>query len=837
MNNLFKKITSAFLIALVGLLITACTSDDEPEVSQEELPQEETQTQDESEVYVEDVVENLVSIDEIVADISLRFAREGDFYFTDPLVDIPRDHTFTFELTQEAMDAFNDNENIENWGDMVGIYRDSAFTQPIAYSTGGDGENFTYVEISPGRNPIFPLPDVDRGQYFNYIEFSDWGNANQYFMVKYFDLLTGEELETPEVTVFNIATEIVGSPWVKFNITEDGVAGLRWGEVDGADEYAVLLISEPKDGSGIGRWVEVVAFTTETYWNDTDRGPFNDRHNDTFRTASITRNMDVLYEDYREAIATGELTQEEFVAMQYDFEDSNTVDDNLYFAVIAINDEGTSSISNLICRRSVAPQVPVSVAINLNEDGVRPTATGGGMARWDYDISLAPSHAWIIMADGSVSRQLINYDVDDAREGMLLFGTYTELDDDGWPIIDDTLDVPALTVPFTIEKTPFVGFIQITDYNEETFPDSLADLATRQDGLRSRTGDIVRSVDLTPETEELDFEDEPVVALNPDFDIIASSPLSAYLAIQMLNGQKRINLDDFPEAADHEYLVEAWFAAALQNPLILGVRSLQLCWSTGDLLLTYDHDAEEIARQQIAIKERVNEIVAEIIDPNMSALEMQTVINDFLIENATYDFAALENAEQNNFMFVDSQYYDSFTAYGILINGVGVCSGYADAFTLIANQAGLESVIVTGYLLGSLPHAWNRVNIDGQWYTLDVTNNDNEIFPNAFFNLSDVEAATILTEDNRWMLDEQISRFVATSSAYTEFYRYRDQFFDRQSIVDALVEGVLENGEATYRTDIMLTDEQFLLIAFEVMDQTGIDLYGGHFLGIITLFE
>ena len=267
------------------------------------------------------------------------------------------------------------------------------------------------------------------------------------------------------------------------------------------------------------------------------------------------------------------------------------------------------------------------------------------------------------------------------------------------------------------------------------------------------------------------------------------------------------------------------------------MRSLQLCWITGDLLLTYDHDAREIARQQVAITERVEEIVDEIITPTMSALEMQTVINNFLVENATYDFGALENAEQNNFMYVDPEYYDSFTAYGILINGVGVCSGYADAFTLIANRAGLESVIVTGYLQGSLPHAWNRVNIDGQWYTLDVTNNDIDLFPNAFFNLSDAEAATILTEDSRWMLDREISRFVATSAADTEYYRYHGQFFDRQAIIDALVYGILANGEATYRTDVMLTDEQFLSIAFEVMDQTGLDIDGWHFLGIITLFE
>jgi len=827
MDNFLKKITLIFSILMVGLLITACTTtndDDDTEAVDDELS-----IQDETDGGAEDILDELVSLDELVADISLRFAREGSFNFTDPLIDVPRDHTFTFDLTQEAMDAFNENESITGWSNIIGIYRDSAFTQQVSFNASGDAENFTYVEISPFRTPVFPFSDFDHG------EWNDWGNANQYFLVRYFDLITGEELETPEVTVFNIATEIIGTPWVKFNITEDGVAGLRWGEVAGADEYAVLLISEPKDGSGLGRWVEIIARTTEIYWDDTDEG-FN-RRNDSFRTALIGNSMDTLYEEYREAIATGELTLEEFATMQYDFEEALTLNYHFYFAVIALNDEGTSTVSNLIDRRSIAPQVPMSVAFNMNEGGILPSV-GGLVARWDNDVLLAPSHTWIVMADGSVSRQLINYEIDRVREEYLLFGTYTYYDEEGWPIIDGTLDVAALTIPYTIEGTPFTGFVQITEYDEETFEHSLAELARRQDGLRSRTGDIARSINLSPEEDELDFEKEIATALNADFEIFASSPLSAYLAVQMLNGQTRISLADFPEASDHEYLIEAWFEAVLQNPLVLGARSLQLCWITGDLLLTYDHDAEEIRRQQIAINERVEEIVAEIIAPGMTDLEMQTVINAFLIENATYDFSALENAELNNFMFVDSFYYDSFTAYGILINGVGVCSGYADAFTLIGNRAGLESVIVTGYLQGSLPHAWNRVNIDGEWYTLDVTNNDSEFFPNAFFNLSDLEAATILTEDSRWMLDREISRFVANSAAHTEYYRYRGRFFDRTQIIDALVEGILVNGEAIYRTDVMLTDEQFLSIVFEVMDRTNnFDLFGGHFLGVITLFE
>ena len=805
----------------------------------------------------EEITEDPISVEELTADLQARFAREDAYDFTDPLNDVPRDHTFTFDMTYEAMEAFREltanADNDDGWRNMVRIYRDSAMTQEVPFLVGGDEEDFTYVTFSPFRNPIFALYDPAIGRnLFDRGEWNDWGNANQYFLVKYYDLMTGDQLADPQVTVFNVATEIAGAPRVNFNVTDGGVAGLNWDAVAGADEYAVVLVTENKDGDDIGRQVEIIARTTENYWHDISTEP--GRNNQNFRIHQVANHADALYRDYREQINAGEMTLDEFaqVAAQYNFEEERNLDRNTYLAVIAMNDEGTSSISNLIDRRDVASQVPMELASWMNEGGIRPTfIDGASRAQIDRDILLVPSHAWVIMADGRATQQLVNYDIEQVHEGTQLVGNFV-LDDDGEMVLDSTEEVAAVTVPYMIEGTTFAGYAQILRYDERTFEDDLQELARRQDGLRSRTGDIERSVNLNPNDEEAndndadedqaeadtDSSDEVATTLRGDFDIRASSPLSAYLALQMLNSQTRVSLSDFPQASDHEYLVEAWFEAVLQNPLVLGARSIELDWITGDLLITYDHDAETQQRQQQALKARVDEIVNEIITDGMTDLEMQTAINDFLIENATYDFDALDNAAINDFLFVDPTFYDSFTAYGILMNGVGVCSGYADAFTLIADRAGLESVIVTGFLQGSLPHAWNRVNIDGNWYTLDVTNNDNEFFPNAFFNLSDQEAATILTEDTLWILDSELPRFVAASSAGSEYYRYNNRFFELDEIVDALVEGIETNGVAIYRTDIMLTEEQFMMISLEVVDRTGSwALMGSYFLGIIHLSE
>jgi len=833
MKKILKKILSITLILSSGLSLIGCTDN-------------------ESRDSIVDLVidEDLTPVDDLVADLQLRFAREDRFDFTEPLVDVPRDYTFTFDITTEAIDIFSEISGTEagtfQANDVMGVYRDSAFTQQVSFAVGGSAEE-EYLTVGPPRNPVFYVNDqAIGGNPFPQGEFNDWGNANQYFLVKYYDLITGQELERPVVTVFNIATEISGAPRAKFNVSDDGFAGLVWDSVAGAEEYAVIFVRENRDGRGIGRTTWLIHQTESTYWSDIHANPGQENRN--FNMTFHTYSLDFVFGYYMNHEDGGNWTLEEFMMQDWDLEYEEHEDFNLYFAVVALNSDGTSSFSNLVDLRSVAPQVPIRVAENLNEGGVTPTGVGSNSSgRFERDVMSAPSHAWIVTADGLVTQNLINYDISRAREQTLL-GAEFEVDEDGNTVHDeegrpiivgDLTHTPSLVIPYHIEGTPFRGYVEIVEHDEATFDADLQELEIRQDELRSRTGNIERTVNLNPEaTAEISHDDTTATALRSDFEVSASSPLTAFLAIQMLNSQNRISLDDFPEASDHEYLVEAWFEAILQNPLILGPRTMQLDWVTGDILITYDHNAQEQQRQQRAIMERVDEIVDEIIVPGMTDLEMQTAINDFLIENATYDFGALENAEGNNFMFVDSEYYDSFTAYGILINGIGVCSGYADAFTLIANQAGLESVIVTGYLLGSLPHAWNRVNIEGQWYTLDVTNNDNELFPNAFFNLSDVEAATILTEDDRWKLTRELPNFVATSVADVEYYRYNDLFFNQREIVEALVDGIINDQWATYRTDVMLTEEQFISILLEVMEITGnFDLVGGHFLGIITLFE
>jgi len=185
MNKYLKKMMTLTVVMVLGLWLVGCTDDNDPIVEDNDPVIED------NDPIIEDddpIVEDLVSVDDLVADLQNRFAREEQYDFTEALFDVSRDHVFTFEMTYEAMETFRTvvagADNDDGWANMVRIYRDSALTQRVSFSVGGDEENFSYVTFSPFRNPTFGLDDGGVPMFYQG-EFNDWGNANQYFLVRY----------------------------------------------------------------------------------------------------------------------------------------------------------------------------------------------------------------------------------------------------------------------------------------------------------------------------------------------------------------------------------------------------------------------------------------------------------------------------------------------------------------------------------------------------------------------------------------------------------------------------------------------------------------------------
>lgn len=115
---------------------------------------------------------------------------------------------------------------------------------------------------------------------------------------------------------------------------------------------------------------------------------------------------------------------------------------------------------------------------------------------------------------------------------------------------------------------------------------------------------------------------------------------------------------------------------------------------------------------------KADEILAQIIKPNMTEFDKVRAIHDWLVKNVSYDERTYTESGAPQ---------SSYTAEGLFQTHVAVCDGYSKAFVVMAERAGLQAVRVTGVAAsthGTQSHAWNQVKVDGKWYNIDVTWDD-----------------------------------------------------------------------------------------------------------------
>lgn len=156
-----------------------------------------------------------------------------------------------------------------------------------------------------------------------------------------------------------------------------------------------------------------------------------------------------------------------------------------------------------------------------------------------------------------------------------------------------------------------------------------------------------------------------------------------------------------------------------------------------------------------SIYNKAKAVLREICDDSMNDFEKTHAIYEWLILNVNYDQKALQIAEQNNYASSKLSQYDSWYAEGVFNTGVAVCEGYAKAFLIMARIEGIPMIYVTGN-----QHAWNKVYINGNWYSVDATHGDTQQ------NLDKVE---IFNNFNFLVTDEYKSSKGYTSVEYTEF--------------------------------------------------------------------
>ncbi len=110
----------------------------------------------------------------------------------------------------------------------------------------------------------------------------------------------------------------------------------------------------------------------------------------------------------------------------------------------------------------------------------------------------------------------------------------------------------------------------------------------------------------------------------------------------------------------------------------------------------------------------IEKIMSEIITNDMSDYDKVKAVHDYIVNHSVYDYTN----------YVAQTLPDvSYRIEGVILNGTAVCQGYADTFQLFMNLLGIDNRMMSGYAKGE-GHAWNLVQLNGNWYHIDTTWDD-----------------------------------------------------------------------------------------------------------------
>ena len=219
-------------------------------------------------------------------------------------------------------------------------------------------------------------------------------------------------------------------------------------------------------------------------------------------------------------------------------------------------------------------------------------------------------------------------------------------------------------------------------------------------------------------------------------------------------------------------------------------------------------------------------IASEIFsDPLASDYEKTLAAHDWLVANLEYDVATPSISDENG-------------TYGAFILRRTMCQGYAEALELLLKcYTDVEVVQIVGEALntalfrnadeaGASPedwrgHAWNAVNMLGDWYQIDTTFNDPLGNPTGrvshfYFGQSD----GVMLKNHRWVYDFFPSSYAGDFLFYRQSGLFAEDWDSFQSIVEELLaEEPIDFFEVAVRNETVNEDNiQFIYKALDNLD-------------------
>lgn len=150
----------------------------------------------------------------------------------------------------------------------------------------------------------------------------------------------------------------------------------------------------------------------------------------------------------------------------------------------------------------------------------------------------------------------------------------------------------------------------------------------------------------------------------------------------------------------------------------------------------------QAAQEQAAVLARG--IVQGAVTPEMTVRERLRVLHDYVVRHTVYDTGTAANETLEQGAGADAP----FTAAGALVDGKAVCAGYARAYMMLCDEAGIDTIYIADEKMN---HGWNAVRVYDRILYVDTTFDDpvpdrGDRVSSTYFLVT----AEQLAEDHRW---------------------------------------------------------------------------------------
>ncbi len=190
-----------------------------------------------------------------------------------------------------------------------------------------------------------------------------------------------------------------------------------------------------------------------------------------------------------------------------------------------------------------------------------------------------------------------------------------------------------------------------------------------------------------------------------------------------------------------------------------------------------------VPSEKIAVYQtRLNAVCSKLLhqaEQRETDYEKLLFLHDAIVKTVSYDTVAYTDIDTDQ---PSELTLESTTMYGALVNGRALCGGYAKALQYLAESAGIRCTVVSGHKKDGEAHAWNLVQLDGDYYYVDVTWDDpvpetGKVFPGErnFYNYFCITEAELL-KTHRIDGDNPVLP-VCTADTYQYFF-YHQLFFE-----------------------------------------------------------